>query len=392
MAAPIINVVEPPRKFPSLSINGARPAHHLNDTKSKFYPPWPSFRYQDRSQWFTVWRPTFMFHGSASIPPDVKKRIPSQVPTWGSALENKSQAKATWLGHACYLLELPIPPGASRGMRIIFDPVLSYRCSPSQRIGPARYTDAPCKAEEIPAVDAIVLSHDHYDHTDVPTLRALLANPASAAHVFVSLNNKDLFLNEVKLPAERVHEFEWWDQRIITVSLGKDQSVRARITSTPSQHTSGRTGWDRWHALWSAWVIEELPDINSDTTVGKRLYFAGDTGYRTVRKGDDEDKVPVCPAFAEVGERFGGVDVALIPIGAYAPRTMWSNLHADPADAVRIMKDVKAKRALAMHWGTWSLTAEPVLEPPQVLMMECKAAGIGEDEFLVPALGETILF
>jgi len=124
----------------------------------------------------------------------------------------------------------------------------------------------------------------------------------------------------------------------------------------------------------------------------KKLYFAGDTGYRTVHDGEDEDKVPVCPAFAEIGEHFGGVDVALLPIGAYAPRAMWSNLHASPADAVRMFKDVRAKKALAMHWGTWVLTAEPVLEPPELLKKECENAGLEPEEFLVPALGETVTF
>jgi len=102
--------------------------------------------------------------------------------------------------------------------------------------------------------------------------------------------------------------------------------------------------------------------------------------------------VPVCPAFAEIGERFGGCDVALLPIGAYSPRAAMSNVHASPADAVRIFRDVRAKKALAMHWGTWVLTLEPVLDPPAILRKECEKAGLGQDEFLVPALGETVSF
>lgn len=188
-----------------------------------------------------------------------------------------------------------------------------------------------------------------YFSTDIPTLKALLANPECNAHVFVGLNCGDLHRSALKLPAERVHELEWWDERVMTVPLGSSNS-RVRVTAVPSQHVGGRTGFDRWASLWAAWVIEELPEPEKDT-VGKSVYFAGDTGYRTVRNGEDEDKVPVCPAFAEVGERFGGVDVALLPIGAYSPRWMWSNLHASPADAVRMFRDVRANRALAMHWG-----------------------------------------
>jgi N-acyl-phosphatidylethanolamine-hydrolysing phospholipase D len=149
--------------------------------------------------------------------------------------------------------------------------------------------------------------------TDIPTLRALLANPSSSAHIFVGLNNAAYLSSTLNTPLSRVHELDWWDERLLRVSLpsnagGPAVNAEVRLSCTPSQHVSGRTGLDRWHALWAAWVVDDLH-------THKKLYFAGDTGYRTVREGEDEDKVPVCPAFAEVGERFGGVDVALLPIG-----------------------------------------------------------------------------
>ncbi|KAI0300367.1 N-acyl-phosphatidylethanolamine-hydrolyzing phospholipase D [Russula brevipes] len=401
---PHIEVTDPPRRFPSNGADGATPSHHLNGSKTLFGNPWPSFRFQTLVQWAGF----FLKTPGPRIPKNIRSLIPRQIPTWGTQRGNESGAKATWLGyvpgamvlddthipfvdsHACYFVELPTPPGAERGVRIIFDPVFSNRCSPSQWLGPARFTDTPCKVEDIPAVDAIVLSHDHYDHTDIPTLHSLLANPSSSAHIFVALNNATYLSGVLNTSLTRFHELDWWDERLLHVSLpsnagGPAVNAEVRLSCTPSQHVSGRTGFDRWHALWAAWVVDDLHSH-------KKVYFAGDTGYRTVRDGENEDKVPVCPAFAEVGERFGGIDVALLPIGAYSPRAMWSNLHASPADAVRIFKDVRAKRALAMHWGTWVLTSEPVLEPPELLRKECEKAGLGADEFLVPALGETVIF
>jgi N-acyl-phosphatidylethanolamine-hydrolysing phospholipase D len=149
--------------------------------------------------------------------------------------------------------------------------------------------------------------------TDVPTLRTLLANPSSSAHIFVGLNNAGFLSRALGAPSSRIHELDWWDERLLRVALppkadGPAVTAEVRMSCTPSQHVSGRSAFDRWHALWAAWVVDDLHSH-------KKLYFAGDSGYRTVRDGEDEDKVPVCPAFAEVGERFGGVDVALLPIG-----------------------------------------------------------------------------
>jgi N-acyl-phosphatidylethanolamine-hydrolysing phospholipase D len=157
--------------------------------------------------------------------------------------------------------------------------------------------------------------------TDIPTLHALLTKPSSSPHIFVPLNNAGYLSRALSTPLTRFHELDWWDERNLRVSLPPSSTntgatdpaavnTEVRLTCTPSQHMSSRSFNDRFHALWASWVVEG--DLLGSH---KKVYFAGDTGYRTVRDGEDEDKAPVCPAFAEVGERFGGLDVALLPIG-----------------------------------------------------------------------------
>ncbi|CAL1711708.1 unnamed protein product [Somion occarium] len=372
-----------------------RPAHHLNDKGTLFTNPWPSFRPQTTAQWTSFFFKWFTTDPDASQ--SLAAEIPIQVPTWGATLGSDT-VKATWLGHACFLVELPAPQGASRGPRIIFDPACSHRCSPFKWLGPQRYTPLPCRVEDFPSIDAIVLSHNHYDHTDSPTIEKL--HKRDNPHVFAPLGNQP-YLASLGIPKDYIHVLDWWGDRNITLSLptlpkiesGNSQlpSVKStfKITCTPCQHTANRGMFDRWHSLWSSWAVEEVPSDQARTSSPKKVYFAGDTGYRTVRDGENEEDQPVCPAFAEIGERIGPFDLALIPIGAYSPRVMWSNLHAHPSDSVRIFRDVKAKKALGMHWGTWVLTSEAVLEPPRLLKEEAKKLGLPDGDFDVCAIGET---
>jgi N-acyl-phosphatidylethanolamine-hydrolysing phospholipase D len=200
---------------------------------------------------------------------------------------------------------------------------------------------------------------------DVPTLTTLREkhNP----HFFAGLNNDETFVDFDVSPTH-FHCLDWWEDREISVQLAAAKgettssntvTAQFRLTCTPSQHRSARGVFDMMHSLWSSWALEELPVTagSASSKAGFKVWFAGDTGYRHVENGQDEDSVPYCPAFKEIGDKFGVFDLGLIPIGAYNPRQETSSWHASPSDSVRIFQDVKAKRAVAMHWGYVLFTA-----------------------------------
>ena len=192
---------------------------------------------------------------------------------------------------------------------------------------------------------------------------------------------------------ERVVELDWWEEREVDLRpsakgaitwqkvndspVPEKDSIRARIGCLPCQHTSARTAFDKGHTLWSSWSVE---------SGGKKVWFGGDTGYRSVPElppdVDDygPDKIyPRCPAFRDIGRLRGPFDLGLIPIGAYDPRWLFSPMHANPFDSVEIFKDTRCLRAMGIHWGTWVLTEEDVLEPPQLLKKALKKSAIAEE-------------
>ncbi|KAI0785764.1 N-acyl-phosphatidylethanolamine-hydrolyzing phospholipase D [Abortiporus biennis] len=366
-----------------------RPSHHANNSRNKFVNPWSSFAAPTGSQLFKFMISS-IFH-APKPPTDINALVNLRSPDWGRDF-GSDEIKATWLGHACFLVEFPTPKGASRGPRILFDPVFSPKCSPISFLGPTRYTQSS---------------------TDSTTLKYLFKK--YTPHVFAPLGN-DGYLKSICIPDTHIHTSDWWDSSLMSLTIPSFNSpptvnesegtshsnpgvkTEIKITCTPSQHTSNRGLFDRWSTLWSSWVIEScsMEHDGAMATSHKKVYFAGDTGYRKVHESDigteKEDKLPMCTAFKEIGERFGGFDLALIPIGAYMPRDTMSGVHAHPKDSVQIFKDVKAKKGLGMHWGTWVLTLEPVMEPPQLLKEECARAGIPEEDFDICGLGETRAF
>ncbi|KAG5641517.1 hypothetical protein DXG03_004833 [Asterophora parasitica] len=365
-----------------------KPDHWDDAHCSGFNNPWPSWRTTNVKDFLNLvsTMPSF-----PKVSKDTSKLIPIRKPTWG-AVEGKANDKiiSTWLGHACFLIELPSrSDSGARGARILFDPVFSDRCSPSQWIGPKRFTPPPCKIEDIPEVDAIVISHNHYDHLDTHTIGVLSKRPRMP-HFFAPLGNGSFF-KSMGIPHTHVHMMDWWDSKRIEVTA-QQHKVTVDITCTPAQHFTGRSLFDRFKTLWASWVVEEVVSADAAERPAVKVFFGGDTGYRAVLDGQDEDTLPVCPAFKEIGERFGGFDFAMIPIGAYKPRQFMSPIHCAPQDSVRLFKDIRAKRALGMHWATWVLTSEDVFEPPRRLAEESKKIGIEDGAFGVCEIGETTFF
>lgn len=405
-----------PKRDATLTKDGSRPAHWGNAAASLFVNPWPSWRFATKWERFKVVCSVLPWVRDPS-PARIQQEMPTRTPTWGytanagNAVANgkPEEIKTTWLGHACFLVEFPVrdlAPGvtqdeSTRGLRILFDPVFSNRCSPSQLVGPKRFTPPPCKIEDIPEIDVVVISHDHYDHLDTHTIRTLEARP-NPPHFFAALGNGSFF-SSLGIPTSRIHILDWWGSKRIEITKkpSSDSAVAPEsagtrtvdLTCTPAQHFSGRTFSAYYTTLWSSWSAEEV--VPASAAAGRppvKVFFGGDTGYRSVMDHEKEEEVPVCPVFKEIGAAFGGFDLALLPIGAYLPRQFMSPIHCAPQDSVRLFKDIKAKKAVGMHWGTWVLTTEDVLEPPKRLREECKKLAIADEDFTVCDIGESLFF
>jgi len=251
----------------------------------------------------------------------------------------------TWVGHASFYVRL----GAAA---FLVDPMYSEYASPI-RFGPRRLVAPGVPLSALPQVDFALLSHDHYDHTDLPTVRRLAAR---GVPFVVPLGMGGL----VRGAGGRVAaELGWWQEtRIADVT----------VTCVPARHFSGRALTDRNRRLWAGFVV-------ADAT--RRLYHSGDTA--------------LFDGFADIGRRVGPIDLAFLPIGAYEPRAMMGPIHLNPEEAVRAALELDARSAVAMHFGTFDLSDEPLDEPPRRFLAEARARGLGERAFVL-AVGETRRF
>lgn len=258
-------------------------------------------------------------------------------------------ASVTFIGHSSFMLRLP-------GLTILTDPVFSTRCSPVSWAGPRRARPPGRAFADLPKVDLLLLSHNHYDHMDFPSLRAIRRRDDPA--VVTPLGNAR-HLAQVGLA--RVAEGDWWQE----IRLGDG----LRVTITPARHFSARTLWDRGRSLWGGFMLE---------MAGRRLFFAGNSGHGK--------------HWGEIGQRLGAPDLALLPIGAYEPRAIMSPVHVNPEEAVAAHLALGARQSVGMHFGTFQLTDEAIDAPLHDLAHARAAAGLGEDAFVTLGFGETRLF
>jgi len=262
----------------------------------------------------------------------------------------------TWIGHATVLAQLG-------GLNVLTDPIFSQRASPLSFVGPARVQKPGLWLHELPHIDLVLISHNHYDHLDDDSVRALAAQAGGAPLFVVPLGLKAWFAQR---DITRVVELDWWQSH----KVGD-----VEVVLTPVQHWSGRSLADRNETLWGGYAL---------FAAQLHLFFAGDTGF-------SKD-------FADIRERFaerqgvaqgGGFDIALLPIGAYEPRWFMQRQHVDPEDAVRIHRDLGAKASLGIHWGTFELTDESLDEPPRRLAQARQAQGVPDSAFFTLAIGQT---
>ncbi len=261
-------------------------------------------------------------------------------------LQSKAEPglRAAWLGHATVLVEID-------GYRVLTDPVLSQRVSPFQFVGPKRTHETPIALEELTGIDAVVISHNHYDHLDEATVRHLAAD---GTKFFVPLGVGQ-YLEDWNIPADQVVEMDWWQS---------SQLGGLTITATPNRHYSNRGLLDNKSTHWSSW------SISGET---HKIFYSGDSGYSRF--------------FAEIGERIGPFDLNIIKIGSYGPGQAWRDIHMTPEEAIQVHVDVGGKRLLPVHWMTFNLGMHDWDEPIKRAMTAATARNV---EMVAPKIGEIV--
>ena len=325
----------------------------MSRTRNRYYDG-PITDHFDGTRFFIAGAPT-----DKKVADLLRAMMRTKLAPWPKHVDNPPSApvvpkvkgaalRVTSIGHASHLIQ-------TRGLNILVDPVWSERASPLPFVGPKRVAAPGLPLDALPPLDAILITHNHYDHLDMPTLDALRAR--RPCRIITPLGNDTI----IKAHDARhdVQAYDWGDR----VALSPDVAV----TLVPSHHWSARWIGDRRMALWAAFVIE-TPD--------GPIYHIGDTAWRDGA------------IFQDIPKRFGIPRLAILPIGAYEPRWFMRDQHVEPAESVRLLQACGARNALAHHWGTFRLTAEPIDDPPHRLAQALEAAGIDPVRFRVQRPGE----
>ncbi|MBU6291397.1 MAG: MBL fold metallo-hydrolase [Burkholderiales bacterium] len=268
------------------------------------------------------------------------------------------QPAVTWVGHATALVQFA-------GLTVLTDPIFSERASPLSLVGPKRAQPPGIALKDLPHIDVVLISHNHYDHLDEASVRAL-ASQAGGAPLFVVPSGVKTWFTDLRIT--NVVELAWWQTHRMQSSSGP-----VEIVLTPVQHWSGRSLTDRMDTLWGGFAV---------FTKDFHFFHVGDTSY-------SRDFQDIATRFAD-RQPAHGFDLVLIPIGAYAPRWFMKDQHVDPEEAVQIHKDLRARQSVAYHWGTFSLSNEALDDPPIALAAALQAQGIPATAFSAIPIGQTL--
>ena len=291
---------------------------------------------------------------------NIDQQLPIVHPECHVYPQNPGDIQVTWCGHSSFLLRINGPTP----LTVLTDPVFGDRASPLSFAGPKRYRSVPIKIGQItPKVDVVVLSHDHYDHLCRQTIGELEQFHQPVYYVPLGFNHLERF----GVPTERVVKLDWYTEAT---------HDGYKFIFVPAQHHSGRRFIDAMQSLWGGWIIQ-FPVEHQEVTVNRKIYFAGDTAY--------------CTVFKDIGQRYGPIDLGIIPIGAYgAPeyREFLKVQHVDVPEAVKIFHDTQCQKAIGCHWGTFALTNEPLLQPRDLLREEAARQQI---DFTTMNHGQTLI-
>ena len=334
----------------SLGMNGESTSRSVAHRRAdgRYANPWAGGEphgFGDFLRWVVVER-----RKNPRRPDPLPSAFPAATPSF-PARAARSEIVITWVGHSSFLLQIA-------GANVLLDPMWGERASPVSFAGPRRHVPPGVAFADLPKIDLVVISHDHYDHLDLETVRAIVRAHPDAAWIAPLGVGKWLRKRGARVEAE----LDWW-QSASVASL--------EVTCTPAQHFSGRKPNNRNETLWCGWTI---------AGAGRSVYYAGDTARH--------------PEFGGIARTLGPFDAAFLPIGAYEPRWFMGAVHMAPEEAVDAFRDVARENGerrctmVAMHWGTFKLTDEPLDEPPRLTREAWSAAG-PPGELWIPRHGET---